>query len=418
MLRQRWGLLRFGACFLVVLALDVLVDGVSVKAQDVTWSLRAGSETILTTSINTVFIFSGTVNEYDEAPQAAGSLTSTATGTFSTTGNFLSAMDFGPMPAFTNFGDTSATGLALTVAEAPTLLHTAQGLTAGNMLPAPGGGTTSNPAAPSTSQSNLYPQVPAAAPASLAWIATDPANGNAPVWYESFRGMRSSIWTQGTPPALDPNTGKFDLGAGANSTQTISMITIDFNTPTIAGGFTNTILTGTVPNPNPPPETLPNMVPLPVPSSSDTDEPGQQGTLSRDGAKYILTIPFKVLFNTDADLIEGVLALHLHRTFDSVTIAEANLTPGDVNFDGVVNIFDINQISSNWSGSNPAQFGNLTPGDANGDGIVNIFDINLVSSNWTPAAGGSQAVPEPSSMALCGLGILGILFVAIRRKRG
>jgi len=51
----------------------------------------------------------------------------------------------------------------------------------------------------------------------------------------------------------------------------------------------------------------------------------------------------------------------------------------DVNMDGVVNIFDINLVSSNWNGPGPA-------GDANKDGIVNIFDINLISANWTPAA--------------------------------
>ena len=71
--------------------------------------------------------------------------------------------------------------------------------------------------------------------------------------------------------------------------------------------------------------------------------------------------------------------------------------PGDVNFDGVVNIFDINLISSHWNEAGPTA-------DANHDGIVNIFDINLVSSNWT--AGGTTAVPEPSTFAL--LAIAGI----------
>jgi len=72
------------------------------------------------------------------------------------------------------------------------------------------------------------------------------------------------------------------------------------------------------------------------------------------------------------------------------------LTPvkaGDVNIDGVVNIFDINTVSSNWGTAGPL-------GDANGDGIVNIFDINLISANWTPTGGGAAAVPEPSSVVL------------------
>ena len=71
--------------------------------------------------------------------------------------------------------------------------------------------------------------------------------------------------------------------------------------------------------------------------------------------------------------------------------------PGDVNFDGVVNIFDINLVSSHWGEGGPM-------GDANGDSTVNIFDINLISANWTPT--GSTSVPEPSTIVLLALGIV------------
>lgn len=52
--------------------------------------------------------------------------------------------------------------------------------------------------------------------------------------------------------------------------------------------------------------------------------------------------------------------------------------PGDVNFDHVVDIFDVNLVSSNWGQAGPTA-------DANRDGIVNIFDINLISSHWSGA---------------------------------
>jgi len=72
--------------------------------------------------------------------------------------------------------------------------------------------------------------------------------------------------------------------------------------------------------------------------------------------------------------------------------------PGDVNFDGLVNIFDINLVSSHWGEKGP-------DADANGDLIVNIFDINLISANWTPAPGGGAAVPEPACWVLLATGV-------------
>jgi len=124
---------------------------------------------------------------------------------------------------------------------------------------------------------------------------------------------------------------------------------------------------------------------------------------------------------------------------DSLTITltgadeynKSALAPGDVNSDGIVNIFDINFVSSNWNGPGPA-------GDANGDHIVNIFDINLISSNWNATGSGqlqygrtalagvsiefvpaaTTAVPEPQTFALGALAALGGMVVVYRQRRG
>ena len=85
-------------------------------------------------------------------------------------------------------------------------------------------------------------------------------------------------------------------------------------------------------------------------------------------------------------------------------------TPGDVNFDGFVDIFDINLVSANWGSP-----GGPT-GDANGDGNVDIFDINLISANWSPA-GGAAAVPEPTSLGLVVLAAAGMIGVCLCRRR-
>jgi Domain of unknown function (DUF4465)/Dockerin type I domain/PEP-CTERM motif len=82
---------------------------------------------------------------------------------------------------------------------------------------------------------------------------------------------------------------------------------------------------------------------------------------------------------------------------------------GDVNSDNVVNIFDVNLVSSHWESQGPAA-------DANGDGIVNVFDINMISVHWGDNLDpGAAAVPEPGTFALlcCGTAVL----AAARRWR-
>lgn len=98
--------------------------------------------------------------------------------------------------------------------------------------------------------------------------------------------------------------------------------------------------------------------------------------------------------NTDHNVQIDNISIGVNPTFPVIL-------QGDVNFDGMVNIFDINLVSAHWSESGPA-------GDANRDGVVNIFDINLISFNWT-SPGVAAPVPEPTSLTLLSLGALGVL---------
>ncbi len=109
------------------------------------------------------------------------------------------------------------------------------------------------------------------------------------------------------------------------------------------------------------------------------------------------------------------LTLEFHRvgapTTSTGTVTYKDQLAGDVNLDTIVNIFDINAISSAWASTSLS-------GDANYDGVVDIFDINFVSSHWANQLGGATAVPEPASAGLAALGILGLICArGARRKR-
>jgi hypothetical protein len=73
---------------------------------------------------------------------------------------------------------------------------------------------------------------------------------------------------------------------------------------------------------------------------------------------------------------------------------------GDVNHDGLVDIFDVNVVSDHWGDSGAPGI----PGDANRDGVVDIFDVNLISDHWSPA-GAQAAVAEPNACILLALAL-------------
>lgn len=64
--------------------------------------------------------------------------------------------------------------------------------------------------------------------------------------------------------------------------------------------------------------------------------------------------------------------------------------PGDLNSDGIVNIFDLILLLQNWGQTPPAN----ERADMNGDGTVNVFDLILLLQNWGSVCGSSLAKVE------------------------
>jgi len=73
---------------------------------------------------------------------------------------------------------------------------------------------------------------------------------------------------------------------------------------------------------------------------------------------------------------------------------EIPLSPGDTNYDDVIDIQDLNNVRNNFAGSGL--------GDSNQDGIVNVEDLNLVRNNFGENGlfflGPEYEVPRPGNV--------------------
>jgi hypothetical protein len=102
---------------------------------------------------------------------------------------------------------------------------------------------------------------------------------------------------------------------------------------------------------------------------------------------------------------------------DDVIVTVATL--GDADLDLDVDFDDFNDLADNYTGPlNPGIGGKeWSLGDFDGDGDVDFTDFNYLANNYTGPLGGAKAVPEPCTFIMLGMGAVGLLACAGRRRR-
>jgi hypothetical protein len=96
-------------------------------------------------------------------------------------------------------------------------------------------------------------------------------------------------------------------------------------------------------------------------------------------------------------------------------LAAMPLSPGDANGDGRVDINDLTIVLANYNQTGMT----WSQGEFTGDGTVDINDLTIVLANYnTTYATGPAAAPEPSSVVLLGVGVIGLLAVSASQGEG
>jgi len=134
------------------------------------------------------------------------------------------------------------------------------------------------------------------------------------------------------------------------------------------------------------------------------------GTLSTDDPDNPLN-PLDYHFDI-IDTVAGGFFAAVNVYADQAGTVEIDALPGDANFDGVVDQFDVDIVRLSYNGSGLT----WAEGDFTYDGLVDIVDLNVLAANYgATSVSTGDPVPEPASLALLGLSGLALI---VRRRGG
>jgi hypothetical protein len=253
---------------------------------------------------------------------------------------------------------------------------------------------------------NLPPVMIAQSAPAVGWQVTMAGNGR------DRSNSGTAYWTTTWAPSSLPGTYAGDIWASTNDIRWGNNVISGVSVPYASGADSETAFTTAFGTPG----SGLDAQGTPGDSGGGVFHQDASGTWSLAGLMFAIQTVGEQPWGTS---IFGNLTYSVDLSVYRSEIYHIMGLPGDANFDGLVNVQDLQLLASEWMQTGTGA--NDPAGDVNHDGVVNGQDMALVAANWTVDGSGggatsaSIAAPEPPALILATLG--GLALLAYRRRR-